>query len=53
MRDLLAEDEVLHERGAARTPAQRILVVSYRHSLVGGQTLARVIADRVLHLFGP
>ena len=37
VRDLLAEDEILQERGPAQPGLQRILIVGDRHTLVGGQ----------------
>ena len=39
--DLLAQDEVFQQRGAAHAVLERILVVGDAHALVGGEHLAR------------
>ncbi|MGY4515198.1 hypothetical protein ACVWWW_000766 [Lysobacter sp. HA18] len=39
VRDLLAQDEVLEQRGTAQAGLQRVLVVRNRHALVGGERL--------------
>ncbi len=41
MGDLLAQDEILQQRRAARAALQRILVVGDRRALIGGQSLGR------------
>ncbi len=37
MGDLLAQDEILEQRGPTQTGLQAVLVVRHRHALVGGQ----------------
>ena len=39
MRDLLAQDEVFEQRRPAQTGLEGVLVVTDRHSLIGGQRL--------------
>jgi hypothetical protein len=46
--DLLAEDEILQQRGPARAHLQRVLVVIYAETLIGGEELAvRVLPERL------
>src|SRR6478609_1638981 len=40
MGDLLPQDEVLEQRRTAQARLQRVLVVRYRHALVGGDALS-------------
>ena len=40
VRDLFAEDEILHQRGAAFTALERVLIVGDRDALIGRQQIA-------------
>jgi hypothetical protein len=47
VRDLLAQDEILEQRGAALVGAQRVLVVGDRDPLVGRQGRAVSLVELV------
>ena len=45
MGDLLAQDEILEQRRAARAALERILIVGDRDALIGGQCIAGFRSD--------
>ena len=52
MRDLFTHDEIFEQRGAARTGAQRVLVIGDLHALIGPERFAIRPRAKLFEIFG-